>query len=472
MSISAVLKRNGHLCSVAVSTKARTILKAIKNEKPDAVGLSVMVGTEKWSQDISRNIKRSFRLPVIWGGPYPTLYPEVIYRDEVDIVCLGEGEVATLAILDALEDGRDFSQLSNLWVKKGDIAYKNKIGPLVDLNKLPFLDRDLYERYKFFEVMPTVIQTDRYCFNNCSFCIQPMIRRVYKKNRLAYRDETYKYYQVINPERIIEELEEIKRSEYYRKRKNEHIQFNSDNINGDPTWFRVFFTMYADKIRIPFLCSANLSSLTEEQARLLRDANAHIVGCGIESGSQELRTKVLKKRLTDKQIYRAAELYKKYGLFMLSGNMIGIPGESTEQAFETLRLHHRLKSKGVVMFLCHPYPGSALEKWAVRQGFLPLEGNIEKITTFHDHSPMKQDNIRELENLHKLFLVALRFPRLEWFFRKIITVPPNKLFDAVFLATHGYMYLKLRQSFTMTDLMRFVFHHSIISLSFLFRGKE
>jgi anaerobic magnesium-protoporphyrin IX monomethyl ester cyclase len=51
------------------------------------------------------------RLPavrVVWGGYFPTVYPDAVARDPgVDLVCIGQGEDTAVALLDALEAGDD-----------------------------------------------------------------------------------------------------------------------------------------------------------------------------------------------------------------------------------------------------------------------------------------------------------------------------------------------------------------------------
>jgi anaerobic magnesium-protoporphyrin IX monomethyl ester cyclase len=471
MALSGVLKDQGHECDLVVARSAKAVVKEFLKTSPDVVGFSVMLGTDEWSREASAAIKKISDVPIVWGGFFPTLYPEVLDYDEVDVICRGEGEGALTDLMNAVDAGEDFSSIANLWVKRDGAVVKNAMRPLIDLDELPFFDRELYAKYPFFNLMPTVVAIDRYCPNSCTFCCQPMLRKAYLEDGLAFHTTETRHYQKISVERAIRELEEIKASDYYRKRKNKLIYFGSDNTNGDRAWFMEFFAEYRDRVGLPFFCSLCLKDFDEDQARLLREANNYIMGCGIECGNSGLRNKVLNKGLPTEDILRAGQLTKKYDIFMFSGNMVGVPGETVEQAFETVDLHRQLGSRGVVVFLCHPYRDSALEKYSIRHGFMAPRTGDEQTTTFHDGSPLAlQENIHELENLHKLFLVVMRYPRLDPLWKKLLKVPANPAFDMVFLATHGYLYMKKLQNLGFLDSIRFAAHHVDNSAVFLARS--
>ena len=61
----------------------------------DAVGITVMGGPQVATAiEISRALRaRPGHLPIIWGGYFPTLYPEVaLNNDYVDYAIRGQGE--------------------------------------------------------------------------------------------------------------------------------------------------------------------------------------------------------------------------------------------------------------------------------------------------------------------------------------------------------------------------------------------
>jgi radical SAM superfamily enzyme YgiQ (UPF0313 family) len=66
----------------------------------------------------------------------------------IDIICRGEGELAMLELVDAMELGRDVTKIRNLHARNGTI-HRNEIRPPVPLDELPFPDRELYYKYRF-----------------------------------------------------------------------------------------------------------------------------------------------------------------------------------------------------------------------------------------------------------------------------------------------------------------------------------
>ena len=59
------------------------------------------------------------KIPCLAGGQFVSSAPEkVISVDYVDYICRGEGEGALIDLCNALEEGKDPSNIKNLWVKK------------------------------------------------------------------------------------------------------------------------------------------------------------------------------------------------------------------------------------------------------------------------------------------------------------------------------------------------------------------
>ncbi len=123
--LNGAVKSAGHDFVLYLSVDIEKIKREIENEKPDIIGFSCMSCLMRDILRISRELKKSFNIPIILGGPHPTLFPEVINEDCVDIICRGEGEFAFIELLNAIEDKKDYTQIKNLYVKKDKRVYKN-----------------------------------------------------------------------------------------------------------------------------------------------------------------------------------------------------------------------------------------------------------------------------------------------------------------------------------------------------------
>ena len=76
------------------------LIHHIQSFSPDIVGISILETMFGLSQQICEIVKKqNARVPIITGGVFPTLSPELMIQDKnVDIVCRGEGETALLEL--------------------------------------------------------------------------------------------------------------------------------------------------------------------------------------------------------------------------------------------------------------------------------------------------------------------------------------------------------------------------------------
>ncbi len=113
--ISSVLKQAGHQVSLVVASEEDPVEAALRLQ-PDVVGYTVYTGPHTWYLELNQRIRA--QLPgvfSIFGGPHPTFFPEMIEREGVDGLCIGEGEYATLDLMNALERNGG-------WLPRGALA--------------------------------------------------------------------------------------------------------------------------------------------------------------------------------------------------------------------------------------------------------------------------------------------------------------------------------------------------------------
>jgi len=367
--ISAILKNAGHEALLFKPDKfsEKEFLSKIREYNPNLVGFSTTTHQYQYAIKYAELLKQVKNIPIIFGGFHPTLAPEsVISNPAVDIVCRGEGEFAILELINALEKDKDYSQISNLWVKKknGEII-KNPLRKLIgDLDSLPFVDREfIYQE----EILKNNgyrldIAVGRGCPYNCPYCCNSALRELYKDNGQFIR--------LRSVDNVLRELNII-----LQKYKVKEIHFQDDMFLLNKEWFREFADKYAKNYHIPFHISARVEHVDEETARLLKQAGCISITIGVESGDEQLRKTVLNKHISNEKILETKKLLEKFKIKLCSLNMIGIPGETTQMAQKTLDFNKKLNPDWLACSIFSPYPGTQLYKLCEEKGFLNKDFN-------------------------------------------------------------------------------------------------
>lgn len=120
--------------------------------------------------------------------------------------------------------------------------------------------------------------------------------------------------------------------------------------------------------------------------------------------------------------------------------MLGLPTGSLETDFETVELNALCRPALANVLLFQPYPKTALGEWAYAQGWMmgtfdDLPGSLSETTVIKFGSDAEK---RQIENLQKLAPLAIEFPWLLPVIRRLIRLPPNKLFWLAYKLWKGY----------------------------------
>lgn len=369
--ISAVLKREGFDTQFFLlkNINDNTCLEQICRYSPDLVAYSIITGTQKLYLDFNKRIKNKFKKIIsVFGGPHPTFFPETIYEDGVDAVCIGEAENAFLHFMKEYKEQRTIPINSpNFWIKyKGEIS-KSPLLPLVtDLDSLPFPDRDGYFRADPFvkEYARKTFNATRGCPYTCTYCFNESYNKLYSnKNILRQRA----------PESVCDEIRAVS-IKYPLK----SVYFVDDVFTINKEWIIDFCDLYAKKINIPFSCNLRLNNVDVDIVKALKEANCHLVYVGTESGSEYIRNQVMKRKMSVEFMLEKVELFHKNKIKILTENIIGNPGETIDMALETLRLNQKINPLFPSASLFTPYPKLPLTEYAIKNNF--FDGDYERIT--------------------------------------------------------------------------------------------
>jgi radical SAM superfamily enzyme YgiQ (UPF0313 family) len=432
LHISSYVKRlGGHRTSMVVATEEDP-LEAAQRLKPDVVAYSLYSGSQRYYLEINRQIKAALpRVFSLFGGYHPTYYPQMVEEPGVDAICLGEGEAATLDLLNALQRGEPIERIPNLHFNFGGRIVRNPVRPMEsDLDRLPFADRELlyqaYPQAAESKIKPFI--AGRGCPYDCSFCFNRAFYELYGSGRkVRWR----------SPDEVIREIVQV-RSRYPLS----FLLFMDDTFVLNPKWLAEFSAKYKAHVGLPFWCQvrADLVVKKPETVKMLADAGCASVSFGLETANDRLRNSILSRNMSKEEIVQASRILREHGIAVMTNNMLGLPTGSLEADLETLELNIRCKPSYANVFLFQPYPGTELGRMAYENGW--TMGSPDKLPGSHTRTTIvkfgSESEKRQIENLQKLFAVTVEFPRLLPLTRLLIKLPANRLYWLIYKLWKGW----------------------------------
>lgn len=363
MSIGAFLRQNGHevrLFDWSSEVIDREKLEELDAFAPDVLGVHVKISSViHRAVEVSRWAKER-GITVMWGGPGPTLIPEVMLRDgPVDYLVLGEGEITACELLEALADGTDPLKVKGIGLMNGGtMILTPPRDRIMDLNELPLpLWGDLGDLVRYHTPMHgrmvVPIITSRGCPGNCAFC--------YTKIMWGYK------WSALSPENVLREIEKVMSLD--------------PRIGG----FIIIDDLFAtDRQRVRDVCrliiERNLDIFwnCEIRADMVEPGLLEVMGragcrqilIGVETGSQRLLD-LVRKDITVEDIRRATRLAHENKMEVYAMLVNGIPTETIEDVRETDRLLKEIRPDYTEFLAYMPYPGTPLYDLAVKEGFVP-----------------------------------------------------------------------------------------------------
>ncbi len=329
------------------------IMEKLIEFEPEIVGIySTTFGWKKakfTAEEIKKKIKDIF---IVVGGPFPIAMQEYCLRDclWIDAVVTGEGEITMIEILERLSKDKDLSGVLGVVYRKGTEIIKNPPRPLItDLDSLPFPARHLLENVKDYVPPPAtyrrkpvaVMITSRGCNRRCIFCFQIDQER---RHGIRFR----------SVENVIEEIEECLNQGY------REIKFLDDTLTADyDRAMRLAQEIKRRRLDFTWFASACVNQVDRPLLEAFKEAGCWAILFGAESGIQK-NLNAIRKGITIEQIKKAVKTAKSVGLKVHTPFIIGIPGETYEEALKTIEFACELDPDMVSFHALTPFPGTEL----------------------------------------------------------------------------------------------------------------
>jgi anaerobic magnesium-protoporphyrin IX monomethyl ester cyclase len=377
--IASALDDAGHSVSFLdlcfASDPVASARRAAVELRPDVIGISVRnidnsdaIALRHYmpeAREVLHSLRRAApQAKVIAGGAAFGVAPEALFRDlGVDYAVAGDGERASVALVDALSSGRPVEALPGLVRDRNGTVAFTPPGEDADLDSLPrpslhrWIDLARYQRHG--ATIP--IQTKRGCVYKCIYC--------------TYRNVEGWGYRTRDPEMVADEIEELR-----IKAGVSRFDFVDSTFNSPPGHaIQVCEAIARRKLGVQ-LDTTNFTPATASAELLgaMRAAGFRSLGITAESASDTV-LETLEKGFNAAKVREVAERVEKFGIKTLWIFLVGGPGETTKSIEETLEFAAWRLRRGDAVYLTvglRIYPGTTLHRIAIAEGVVQAESTL------------------------------------------------------------------------------------------------
>ena len=268
------------------------------------------------------DIKQSYDINIVVGGP-GTMYPRPYLKAGADVLCIGEGEVTVLEIVDYLNGNRTRRDMKGVcWMDEGQVVYAPPQNLIQDMDSIPFPDRTKidvrsYHDYYIYNMRTPYVtmMAARGCAYQCSFCTSHEVWR--KKVRTR------------SPENVVAEIDHLV-CDYGVK----YISFQDDVFAPNIKWLKVFTTLLKSRqYDLKWMCILHPMSFRknrEEALDMLKGAGCDCISMGLQSSDPVVLKGICRNSDEPSNAFDLIQKAKKRGFLTSMGCIFGLPGDTIE----------------------------------------------------------------------------------------------------------------------------------------------
>lgn len=319
----------------------------VQDFDPQAVGISCSFTVDTYYVlQLAQAFKcMNHRLFVFVGGHYASLNTAVFRGTAIDAVVIGEGETTAPALLTALENGQDLTQVPGLVLNTSQGQRFTGLRPLQEhLDDVPAPRRALVEQYRQryflgFRRPLYTLETSRGCPFHCNFC------SVWRFQRGRYR--------AMSAARVVKDLAELPTGDVF---------FTDDNFLADVPRADAIARLIREK-KLPhhrYIMQARSDTIVShpETVARWRDVGLDRVFIGFEK-IDERGLQDVNKHNSVANNERALRLLQRFGVGVYASFIVD--PQFTKVDFQKLRQYvQRLRIKQPYFSILTPLPGTEL----------------------------------------------------------------------------------------------------------------
>lgn len=386
--IAAVLREDGFECKIRDYPAEKASWGEVKEDMKNPIDvLIIRVTAATFRQDIEACKLAKSLYPNILTIAFGDIFRELelfspalnghFTFDYIDYAIWGEPEGAIRSLL----RGDDPSDIHGIiYLKKNNLIKSNGNLGTIPFDELPLPARDLLKNEIYLSPDTkkpiTVIQTSRGCPYRCIFCP-------------AYEITEGKVF-IRSPQNIIKEIEEC--VQVYRIKT---FLFNADTFTLNKNWvISLCKEIVERKLNIVWAANSRVDTIDQERLMWMKKAGCHIIGFGIESGSQEMLD-LMGKKITLDDARKAIKLCREAGIKTHTFYILGLPWEKRETIEKTISFARELDADFFDFNLAFPLPGTEYYRIAKKDNL---------ISTTLDHSGYGSSPVRSYYLTHNELL--------------------------------------------------------------------
>jgi len=378
---------------------------------PDFIIYSVVEDTFFQARSMMQAIA-DLKIPHLVGGVFPTMAPEeCIAAPEIDLIALGEGEKTVKAVGEAVRTGQPLNGIPGTWLKNPDGSIEKTQQPsLVNLNDI-IPDFSLFHPSRFnrpmggkvFRMVP--VESYRGCPYACTYCNSPTQRLLSKNAGLG------NFMRRKSMDSLRDKLRAL-----YDAYKPDFFFFVDDSFLARPRQEIFDFCDMYEEFRLPFYFNTRAENCDAEILARLKEVGCYRIAFGIESGNQQYRQKVLRRKISNEEIIERFKVIADSGIAFSINLIIGMPGETRDLVMDTIELARSIKGyDAVTAFIFTPYHGTPLRQVALDNNWLD-PNTITRHNTSRSLLTMPPPylNADEIDGLLAVLPLYCYFPKTDW----------------------------------------------------------
>lgn len=371
MAIASAVREAGfddiHIVDMkAENWTAQQALEALRELKPDVVGLSAMTYEAGCLHELARLIKQELgsRVTVVAGGPHPSVADDDVMKDTaVDFCVRGEGEHTFIELMQGV------TTLRSDWDGCLGITWRNLDGDVVrepdrsapdDLDELPMPAWDLIDHPKYHN-MPrggliyahkefATMFSSRACPWRCTYC----------------HNSYGKKFRARSAESVLAEIDYLVKNHGVKE-----LVFMDDIFNLRPERATAIAKGLIERnynLKMTFPNGLRGDILTEDLVLLLKKAGMYRCMVAVESSVPRIQ-KVMKKNLKIDKVKHIVDFIAKQDVLVHGAFMLGFPTETEDEMNATIEWAADSAFHTAAFFRVIPFKGTQLFEEVEHAGF-------------------------------------------------------------------------------------------------------